>query len=400
MSSTPGPELGPTKIVIASDKFKGSLEAADVAAHLADGLLSVDPALVVERISVADGGEGTVSAAVDAGYRPVSVVVTGPLGEPVHATMAVQDHVAVIEMAAASGLGALPRDEQGLPRIDPLGASSTGTGELIKAALDAGCRTVVLGVGGSAGTDGGAGLLTALGARLLTEDGDPVPPGGGGLRALDRVVLGDLDPRLADTQFVLAADVTNPLLGPHGAAAVFGPQKGASPEQVEVLDAALTRYALRVATALGEEPERHTGAEGAGAAGGVGYAVLAVLGAEKRPGIDVVLDLVGLDERLTGAQLVITGEGSLDGQSLGGKTPIGVARRAREHQVPTVFAVCGRTLLRPDQVAEAGFDAVFALSDLEPDPARSMAEAGRLLEQVGAHIARHLRSPSGTEARR
>ncbi len=384
-------------MLIAPDKFKGSLEAADVAAHLAVGLLSVRPDLVVDRAPVADGGEGTVAAAVDAGYRPVTVGVTGPLGGQVQATMAVRDDVAVIEMAAASGLGVLPLGEDGQLRIEPLRATSIGTGELIRAALDAGCRTIVLGVGGSAGTDGGAGLLTALGAQLLTADGSSVEPGGGGLQELDRVVLDGLDPRLADTQVVLAADVTNPLLGDNGAAAVFGPQKGASPDQVEVLDAALSRYAGRLAAALGEEPERHTEAEGAGAAGGVGYAVLAVLGAEKRPGIDVVLDLVGLDDRLVGVDLVITGEGSLDGQSLGGKTPIGVARRARAHQVPTVLAVCGRTLLSLDQVVGAGFDGVFALSELEPDPARSMAEAGRLLEQVGVEIARtHLNATSTT----
>ena len=386
------------RILIAPDKFKGSLEAAEVAAAVRAGLLGVRPEDRIDIAPVADGGEGTVAAALDAGFRAVTVSVTGPLGDQVAATFACRDDLAVIEMAAASGLGVLPVDADGSPRLDALAASSAGTGELIKAALDAGCREIVLGVGGSAGTDGGAGLLTALGACLLDGRGKAVGPGGGGLVDLARVDLDGLDPRLAGTRFTLAADVTNPLLGPAGAAAVFGPQKGATPADVDLLDRALSTYAAQLAEALRGDAATLAGRPGTGAAGGVGFAALAVLGAEQRSGIDVVLEFVGFDERLAGVDVVITGEGSLDAQSLGGKTPIGVARRARAHGVRVVLAVCGRSQLTRAETEEAGFHAVFALADREPDPRRSMREAATLLEQVGAEVGRLLtRPPEGDE---
>jgi glycerate 2-kinase len=374
------------KIVVAPDKFKGSLEAAEVAAAVATGLGTVLGDAHIEQIPVADGGEGTVDAALGSGFFPRRVTVSGPVGNPVVATIAIRDQLAVIEMAAASGLGALPEGPDGERQLNALGASSLGTGQLIMAALEAGCTEIILGVGGSANTDGGAGLLHALGARLLDARGEPVGPGGGGLGDLAAVDLTGLDPRLAATRFVLAADVTNPLLGAAGAAAVFGPQKGAGPAEVEILERALGRYATLVADALAADVDELVDAEAAGAAGGVGFAALAVLGAERRPGIDVVLDFVRLDERLTDTRVVITGEGSLDAQSLGGKTPIGVARRARAHRVPVVIAVCGRSLITPEQGRSAGFDAVFALADSEPDPATSMRNARSLLEQVGAQI--------------
>lgn len=381
------------RILIAPDKFKGSLEAPEVSAALADGLLAVLPDARIDVAPVADGGEGTVAAALEAGFRAVTASVTGPLGDPIRATFAIRDDLAVIEMAAASGLGVLPRDDDGSPCRDALAAASTGTGELIMAALDAGTRTIVLGVGGSAGTDGGAGLLSALGARFLDGRGVPVAPGGGGLRDLVRVDLTGLDPRLTETSFTLAADVTNPLLGPFGAAAVFGPQKGATPADVEVLEQGLATYADRVAEVLGSDAAVLAGQAGTGAAGGVGFAASAVLGAEQRSGIDVVLDFVGFDERLELVDVVITGEGSLDAQSLGGKTPIGVARRARAHGVAVVLAVCGRSQISPAEASAAGFDAVFALADREPDPRRSMRDAAILLRQVGSEIGRRLTSP-------
>lgn len=380
------------RILIAPDKFKGSLEAGEVAAAVAAGLAAMIPGVRLSTVPVADGGEGTVDAAISAGFAPVQVSVVGPSGNPVMATFAHRNGLAVIEMAAASGLGVLPRTESGALRLDPVCATSTGTGELIKAALDAGCRTVVLGVGGSAGTDGGAGLLMALGARFTAAGGGAVGPGGGALSTLERVDLTGLDPRLARTRFVLAADVTNPLLGGSGAASVFGPQKGASPADVESLDRALTTYAERVAEALDGDAAELSSLPGAGAAGGVGFAALTVLRAERRPGIDVVLDLVGLDEHLSGLDVVITGEGSLDGQSLGGKTPIGVARRARARGVTTVIAVCGRSLISADEARSAGFDEVYALADREPDPAVSMRDAASLLEQMGAEIGARLAS--------
>ncbi len=402
------------RIVIAPDKFKGSLTAVEVARALAEGLATTS--VEVDQVPVADGGEGTVEAALSAlrpdgrggtAFRAETVEVTGPLGDPVRATYAIGPsaetgaETAVIELATAAGLGVLPRDSAGRPRLDPLAASSVGTGELVRAALDAGCAEIVIGVGGSANTDGGAGLLTALGVRLLDSAGRPVPPGGGGLSRLARADLAGLDPRIAATRIVLAADVSNPLLGAAGAAAVFGPQKGAGPDDVALLDRALAGYARLVAEALRTsaattplgvqtDPDRLAEAPGAGAAGGVGFAVLSVLGGSMRPGIDLVCELVGLDRRLVGADAVITGEGSLDDQSLAGKSPVGVARRARAAGVPKVYAVCGRNLLSTAAAASAGFDEVFALSDVEPDLQRSISRAAELLGPIGTEIGRRL----------
>jgi len=382
------------RLVIAPDKFKGSLEADEVAAAVAAGLAAGGLVAELEQVPMADGGEGTVDAALSRGYRPVRVPVSGPLGHRVEATIAVDDQssTAVIEMAAASGLGVLPVGDDGRVRRDALEAGSHGTGELITAALDQGCRRIVLGVGGSANTDGGAGMITALGVRLLDADGRPVRGGGGGLAGLVTADVSELDPRIAETEVILAADVTNPLLGPDGAAAVFGPQKGASPADVAVLDDNLETLVGALADAMGPAARDAADAPGAGAAGGVGYAALAVLGAVRRPGIDVVIDLVGLDALLTGADAVITGEGSLDGQSLGGKTPLGVASLARRHHVPTVLAVCGRTTLDDSQRQAAGFDRVWALTDIESDLSRCMRDAGPLLQRLGVEIATYLRS--------
>jgi glycerate 2-kinase len=380
------------RVVIAPDKFKGSLEAPEVAEAVADGLAAALPTAEVVCQPVADGGEGTVAAALAAGYQPRTVQVSGPLGRPVAARFAVDHPRAVIEMAAASGLLLLPTDSDGRPRLDALNSTSLGTGELIRAGLDAGCTEIVLGVGGSANTDGGAGLLTGLGARFLDAGGEPIPAGGGGLDRLASVDLSGLDPRLADARVVLAADVTNPLLGPGGAAAVFGPQKGASEADVAVLDANLRQLRDRLADAIGPTAISVAEAPGAGAAGGVGYAALAVLGAERRPGVQVVLDLVDLGSRLNGVDLVITGEGSLDEQSLGGKTPVGVAELARGHGVPAVIGVCGRSLLSAEQARRAGFDEVIALLDRQPDAARAMAEAASLLREVGAELGRRYAS--------
>lgn len=383
------------RVVIAPDKFKGSLEAAEVAAEVAAGLTEGGLVAEVHRVPMADGGEGTVDAALSAGYAPLDVEVSGPLGDRVRATIAVdrETSTAVIEMAAASGLGVLPVDDHGVAVRDALGASSRGTGELIVAALDTGCRRIVLGVGGSANTDGGAGLLAALGVRLLDRDGQPVPDGGGGLRRLHTVEVDGLDPRLDQTELVLAADVTNQLLGDAGAAAVFGPQKGATPAEVAELDANLTSLVDRLGAAAGDRARAAADRPGAGAAGGVGYAAL-FLGASRRPGIAVVMDLVDLDAVLTGADAVITGEGSLDGQSLGGKTPLGVAGRARALGVPTVLAVCGRTTLDETERRTAGFDRVWALTDIESDVGRCMSDAGPLLRRIGVAIADHLAVPT------
>jgi len=376
------------RIVIAPDKFKGSLDASGVARAVADGIRAVRPEAAIDLVPVADGGEGTLDAALGAGFERRTTVVTGPTGEPVSADWGLRGDEAVIEMALASGLAVLPGGIR-----DAGGATSRGTGELIAAALDAGARRIVLGVGGSAGTDGGAGMLQALGLRLHDGAGAVLPGGGAALARLVAVDASALDPRLAEASITLASDVDNPLLGRYGAAAVFGPQKGATPGDVAELDAALAHYAALVVDAFGVPGAADV--PGAGAAGGVGFAAVAALGAERRSGIDVVLDFTGLRERLAGADLVVTGEGSIDEQSLGGKTPVGVAIAAAAASVPVV-AVCGRTTLDDNRLRAAGFVRTYALAEREPDPEVSMRDAARLLRDIGAGLAADL--PGGTDA--
>lgn len=330
------------RVVVVPDKFKGSLTAAQVAARVAAGLVRAAPGVDAVQVPVADGGDGTLEAALSAGYRRVPVRAEGPTGEPVDTAYAERDGVAVIELADVSGLRRLPGG-----RLAAEAASSYGTGQVVGAALDAGCHRVVLGIGGSACTDGRAGLHRALG----------------------------------EAEVVVASDVDNPLLGPRGAAAVYGPQKGASAADVAELDAALARWAGTVQGATGTDL---AGAPGAGAAGGVGFAALAVLGARLQPGIDLVLDLVRFRERLPGARLVICGEGSLDAQTLHGKAPAGVAAAARAAGVPVV---AGRSLLTRAELEPAGILAAYALTDLEPDLARCMTEAGPLLERLAERVA-------------
>jgi glycerate kinase len=378
------------RVVIAPDKFKGSLSAPDVARHLETGLqAATGHNLDVIRIPVADGGEGTLDAAVGSGFTRRSAVVSGPTGQRIRAEFAVRGREAVIEMAAASGLAVLPGgagETGGRPdSASAKAATSLGTGELIRAALDAGCRQIILGVGGSANTDGGAGVLQGLGAKLLDADGDELPPGGAALARLDWIDFSGFDSRLDDARFVLASDVDNPLLGAEGAPAIFGPQKGATPEDVATLDAALAHFVDVLSAEIGPRARKAADAPGAGAAGGVGYAAIAALAATRRPGIDVVLEFTGLADRLAGADLVITGEGSLDEQSLLGKTPMGVARAAARAGVPVV-AVCGRTTLTPEQQKDSGFRQVYPLTSLEAKVEICIAEAGPLLEQLGKHI--------------
>ncbi len=388
------------RVVIAPDKFKGSLSAPAVARHLEAGLqagyavhtgVPAGADLEVIRIPVADGGEGTLDAAVGSGFTRRSALVSGPTGQPLRAEFAVRGREAVIEMAVASGLAVLP---DGV--LDAVGATSLGTGELIRAALDAGCQQIILGVGGSANTDGGAGVLQGLGAMFLDADGRELPPGGGALARLHRIDFSRFYARLDEARFVLASDVDNPLLGPAGAAAIFGPQKGASPAEVETLDAAVANFVQVLAGEIGPRAERAAHAPGAGAAGGVGYAAIAVLAATRRPGIDVVLEFTELEQRLAGADLVITGEGSLDEQSLLGKTPVGVARAAGRAGVP-VIAVCGRSTLGREQLKMSGFQQVYALTDLEASVDRCIAEAGPLLEQLGRHIGAQLSGNADTK---
>ncbi|MGA5274164.1 glycerate kinase [Streptomyces cellulosae] len=362
-------------MLVAADKFKGSLTAVEVAERVTAGLRAVRPDLQVEALPVADGGDGTVAAAVAAGFERHEVTVSGPLGDEVTAAYALRDGTAVVEMAEASGLQRLP---EGV--FAPLTASTYGSGELLRAALDAGARSIVFGVGGSATTDGGAGMLAALGARFLTASGEPVGPGGAALAEVATADLSGLDPRLRSVEFVLASDVDNPLTGPKGAAAVYGPQKGASPEDVERLDTALGHF-VKVLDAAGV-----AASPGAGAAGGIGFGALLV-GARFRPGIEVMLDVLGFASALERADLVITGEGSLDEQTLHGKAPAGVATAARAAG-KDVVAVCGRLALAPEVLGRAGIRRAYALTDVEPDVAVCIAEAGPILERTAERIAR------------
>ncbi|CAM5360429.1 Glycerate kinase OS=Streptomyces canus OX=58343 GN=AQI96_03115 PE=3 SV=1 [Streptomyces canus] len=369
------------RVLIAADKFKGSLTAVQVAERVTAGLRRVVPGVEVEALPVADGGDGTVAAAVAAGFERREVPVAGPLGQEVTAAFAVRGDTAVVEMAEASGLQRLPAGV-----FAPLAASTYGSGELLRAALDAGARTIVFGVGGSATTDGGAGMLSALGARFLDADGEPVAPGGGGLADLASADLSGLDPRFASVEFILASDVDNPLTGPKGAPAVYGPQKGASPDDVEALDSALAHYAKVLEEAVGAKAAGYAASPGAGAAGGIGYGAL-LLGARFRPGIEVMLDVLGFAPALEWADLVITGEGSLDEQTLHGKAPAGVAAAARA-KGKEVVAVCGRLALQPEALGRAGIRRVYPLTDAEPDIQRCITEAGPILEDVAERIGR------------
>lgn len=381
------------KIVIAPDSFKESLSALQVAAAIEAGMREVFPDADYVKVPVADGGEGTVQALIDAtgGWR-VEQRVTGPLGEPVAAFYGrTGDGGAVIEMAAASGLE-LVAPAQRDPRI----TTSRGTGELILHALDAGARRFVLGVGGSATNDGGAGMLQALGVRLLDADGTDIGAGGGALARLARIDLEFLDPRLQHSEFHIACDVSNPLTGPRGASAIFGPQKGATPEMVGQLDANLAHYADIVARDLGRD-ERNL--PGAGAGGGIALAMVVFLHGRLRPGIEIVTEAVKLDAAVRGADLVITGEGRIDGQTVNGKTPMGVARVAARHGVPVIGIGGG---LAPDAgaVHAHGIEAVFAAVSRPCTVAEALAAAEENLRTAARNMAAALRLGARLKARR
>jgi glycerate 2-kinase len=366
-------------VLVAPDKFKGSLSAGQVAERVAAGLARAGFSGETVRLPVADGGDGTVDAAVAAGYRRIDVQVRGPVGQPVTASLGMLDGTAVIEAAQACGLTLLPAGS-----LAPLTATSHGVGELILTAVGSGASRMVLGLGGVATTDGGAGLAQALGARLTDDSGRELAPGGAALAGLGKLDLTRLRD-LSDIEFLVASDVDNPLLGPHGAAAVYAPQKGASPSDVGLLEAGLARWADVAEDAYGRTARD---VAGAGAAGGLGFATLLFLGARLRPGISLLLDMLSFGSHLDGARLVITGEGALDAQTLHGKAPLGVASAAAAHSpaVPVV-AVAGVCTLSPGQLRAAGISAAYALADIEPDLARSMAEAGPLVERLAERIA-------------
>jgi len=370
------------KIVIAPDSFKDSLSAQGVADAIALGLTEIWPDAQLIKCPMADGGEGTIESVLAACNGELRrIEVRGPLGAPVNAAWGwlPHSHTAIIEMAEASGLQLVPVD-----RRDACSSSTFGTGQLIRAALDAGAQRVILAIGGSATNDGGAGAMQALGVKLLDAHGKALAPGGLALAHLARIDMTDLDPRLADVRFDIAADVDNPLCGPHGASAIFGPQKGASPDQVEQLDRALGHFAGLCAETLKTEVRDEPGS---GAAGGLGFAAKAFLGAQFQAGVEVVAELVGLAEAVKNADLVITGEGRFDAQTLRGKTPFGVARIARQQGVP-VIVIAGTLGEGYQQLYAHGIDAAFALASGPMTLAQACAEAPRLLRERASDIAR------------
>ncbi|MEE4697912.1 glycerate kinase [Pseudomonas alliivorans] len=370
------------KIVIAPDSFKDSLSAQAVANAIASGLAEVWPDAELVKCPMADGGEGTIEALLDACQGQwMSAQVSGPLGDRLEAHWGwlAQSRTAIIEMAMASGLQLLT-----LTQRDACLTSTAGTGQLISAALDAGAQRVILAIGGSATNDGGSGMISALGARFLDRDDRPLPGGGLALADLARIDLSGLDPRLAGVRVEIAADVDNPLCGPNGASHIFGPQKGASPDQVLALDAALAHFADHSARTLGHDLRD---SPGSGAAGGMGFAAKAYLNASFRAGVEVVADLTGLEQALRGADLVITGEGRFDAQTLRGKTPLGVARVAKRQQVP-VIVLAGTLGEGYEQLYQHGISAAFALTSGPMDLEKACREAPRLLHERARDVAR------------
>lgn len=370
------------KILIAPDSFKESLTAEEVAQAIGDGISAVFPEAEVVRLPVADGGEGTTQALVAAtGGRLHTETVTGPLGDPVQAVwgMLGDGRTAVVETAAASGLGLIPT-----ARRDPWHATSRGTGELIMAALEYGVERFIVGLGGSATNDGGAGLIQALGGQLLDREGQEIPNGGGGLAQLETMDLSSLDPRLESVSFDVACDVDNPLVGDSGAAAIFGPQKGADREMVQKLDANLQRFAKVLFEATGKSV---ADIPGSGAAGGLGAAFIGVFEGNLKRGVDVVLAAVGMDQHLENADLVITGEGRIDGQTCNGKTPMGVGQRARRCGVP-VIALAGSIAEGAEIVHDCGIDALFSIVPGVVDLDVALEQAAANLTRTAQNVAK------------
>ena len=373
------------KIVIAPQEFKESLRGIEIARAMREGVIRVWPDAETELVPVADGGDGTLQSLVDAsGGEIMSATVDDPLGRPIDAIWGAlgDGQTAVIEMARSSGLAILTPEER-----NPLITTTYGVGELMLQALDAGYRHLIIGIGGSATNDGGAGMAQALGARLLDADGNELARGGGALSELDRIDVSGLDPRLSDTTIDVACDVNNPLCGETGASAIFGPQKGADPETVKYLDAALHRF--------GELLERDLGQDvmvvpGAGAAGGLGAGLMAFTNARLRPGADIVIDALDLDARLEGASLVIVGEGQTDRSTIFHKAPVAVAQRAKVQGTP-VIAISGSLGDGYQQVHEHGIDAAFSILDCCMTLEDAMAETAELVTKATEQACRAVR---------
>ena len=376
------------KVVIAPQSFKGSISALDAARAMEEGVLRVVPDAGTVLVPVADGGDGTLETLVEATGGDIrSATVTGPIGKPVTAEWGAlgDGQTAVIEMARTSGLALLSLAER-----DPLRATTYGLGEVIREALDAGFRSFIVGIGGSATNDGGAGMAQALGIRLLDERGKDLPLGGAALADLRKIDMSGLDERAIEARFSVACDVSNPLTGPEGASAVYGPQKGATPGLVEQLDAALKNFAEVVERDIGTSINA---VPGSGAAGGLGGGMMAFLEGSLRAGVDIVLDHVGLDEKIKGADLVITGEGRIDFQTVYNKAPIGVARRAKERNIP-VIAVCGSVGKGFENVHAEGIDAVVSILTAPMTLDEATARAGELIADAVAETMRSMKAGS------
>ncbi|MTV48196.1 glycerate kinase [Heliobacillus mobilis] len=373
------------RIIVAPDSYKGSLSAVAVAAAMEQGIRSVFPTAEVHKVPIADGGEGTVDALVTAtGGRIIKQQVTGPLGQTADAFWGIlgDGETAVIEMAAASGLTIVPKEKR-----DPRITTTFGTGQLIRAALDQGIRKFIIGIGGSATNDGGAGMAQALGVHFLDGKGDELPPGGAALASLAKIDLSGIDPRLVETSIRVACDVDNPLCGPKGASAVYGPQKGATADMISELDQALAHYASIAAAATGKDIAERPGA---GAAGGLGAGLMFFTNALLKPGVEIVLETTHFAELVKQADLVFTGEGATDFQTAFGKAPIGVAKIAAQYNVPTV-CLSGGLGKGADDVLDQG---ISGLMSIVPGPMSlddCVHSAEKLVKEASARLCRFIR---------
>ena len=370
------------KIIIAPDSFKGSVSAIEVAQSMQRAVLSVNPSAQIAIMPVADGGEGTIDAIASCVPAAIhEIEVCGPMGEKANAKYAVltESETAVIEMAQASGLPMVPRHER-----NPLLATTYGTGQLMKDALNRGCKRMIIGIGGSATNDGGVGVLMALGASFRDAEGKELKFGGGALAELAEIDMSEFDSRIFDVDITVACDVTNPLTGENGASYVYGPQKGANPNMVKQLDEALAHFARMSAEEIGEDYSTYPGT---GAAGGLGFALIAYCKAKFAAGIDIVLNVTGFEKELEDADLVLTGEGRIDGQSVQGKVLYGIGTRAKEKQVP-VIAIGGAVREDSEALLDHGITAMFSIANGPMSLEYAMENGSDLIYQITKNVMR------------
>lgn len=369
------------KIVVASDSYKGSGSSLEIGQYIADGIHDLYPDYETTVFSIADGGEGTVASILRASADGVEkkVMVTGPLGEPVCATYGLLQNgqVAIMEMAEASGITLVPKES-----LDVMKASSYGTGEMIRDALDQGVSTIYIGVGGSATNDGGIGMAEALGVRFFDKDNQVLAARAENLSHIARVDTSGLDQRLQEVTIIMLSDVANPLCGENGASAIYGPQKGATDEEITFLDKGLYQLSEVLEKQLGLLKRDEAGA---GAAGGLGYGLMVFLKADVRRGVDTILELIGIEEEIASADLVITGEGRMDGQSLNGKAPLGIAQIAKKYAIPTV-AIVGSTSSDLDAVYQAGIAGVIDIIHSPMSLETAMAETPELVRSAAKNV--------------